>query len=231
MHAQRGESAFRSSEQISFSSRPFYSDALPDTDSALPVTCSSLQFDFMVLPNLCVFRDGGFRDGGAIAAVAAFSRGRRKNKRKKKSAAGKNPRRGLVADRRKRGSRSTRPACENLFTKRCGCRCALRLWNPEIIDRSHLTSPVEGSKTGRHSACRSHRNQCEATSDLKPAPVAGEALEVLQPTRAVRGHLARPLAHSGVRSCVPRQATESPPRPKPNRRAIPPGEFPAPAAT
>jgi hypothetical protein len=83
MHAQRGESAFRSSEQISFSSRPFYSDALPDTDSALPVTCSSLQFDFMVLPNLCVFRDGGFRDGGAIAAVAAFSRGRRKNKLKK----------------------------------------------------------------------------------------------------------------------------------------------------
>ena len=124
------------------------SDSLPDTDSALPVICSSFQFDFMVLPNFMLLPRCG-----AVAAVASFSRRKRKTSAKK-TAAEKNPRRGVVAGRGKRGSPSTRPTDEIFSPNGRGCRCALRLWNPEIIDRSHLTSPVEVSKTGQHSARR-----------------------------------------------------------------------------
>ena len=122
MHAQLGERLFVPGERSHFQSSALLG-LLPHTASALPVI--PLQLDFMVRPNLCFFRDSG-----AIAAVASFSRRKRKDKRKK-TAAGKSPRR--CCGRQAKARVTFHPAgLRNFFTKRCGRRCALRLWNPEI---------------------------------------------------------------------------------------------------
>ena len=57
---------------------------------------------------------------------------------------GATARRGVVSQRRKRGSASTRPTWEDAFIKGSGCRFDSRLWNPEIIDCA-LPAPVSPS--------------------------------------------------------------------------------------
>src|SRR5215475_3067181 len=64
---------------------------------------------------------------------------------------GATARRGVVSQRRKRGSASTRPTWEDAFIKGSGCRFDSRLWNPEIIDCA-LPAPVShvGQPSGLH---------------------------------------------------------------------------------
>jgi len=71
--------------------------------------------------------------------------------KRKNPAEGATARRGVVSQRRKRGSASTRPTWEDAFIKGSGCRFDSRLWNPEIIDCA-LPAPVShvGQPSGLH---------------------------------------------------------------------------------
>jgi hypothetical protein len=91
-----------------------------------------------------------FRDGGPIAAVALFSRRKRKKNRR-----GEKPRGGVswaAAEARV----TLRPAnLRHAFIKRGGCRYDSRLWNPEIA----LTTLMSG-----HAASTSDRPAVEEDS-------------------------------------------------------------------
>ena len=124
MHAQRGGDAFRSGQRSHFQ---VLLGLLPDMASALCVI--PLQFDFVVLPKL-------YR--------RSETAGRSRSRKQKKTAAGKNRaagRDGPQAEARVSFHPATRPTCEIFSPNGCGCRCALRLWNPEIID-SPLPAPL-----------------------------------------------------------------------------------------
>jgi hypothetical protein len=151
MHAQRGGHAFRSGQRNHFAIIclvPDFCAPRPSVFAAgfLQAVPHAAAPPCVLIPSIRLY--GSARPTVRAMAALIFPP---QASNEKTPPRGATARRGVVSQRRKRGSASTRPTWEDAFIKGSGCRFDSRLWNPEIIDCA-LPAPVShvGQPSGLH---------------------------------------------------------------------------------